>query len=100
MPNYAGWGFFKFNPWRAQFDRLIQWHKQAGLIDEWKWRTWVKKKALARNSSLHYEETAFIAPLSMDDMQSAFVVHGFMLAIALITLMAELVRRQVCNRSD
>ena len=26
MPNYPGWGFFKFNPWRAKFDELIRRH--------------------------------------------------------------------------
>ena len=26
MPNYAGWGFFKFNPWRAKFDEQIRKH--------------------------------------------------------------------------
>merc|ERR1719394_1603902 len=30
MPNYAGWGFFKFNPWRAKFDEQIRKHIEIG----------------------------------------------------------------------
>ena len=31
MPNYPGWGFFKFNPWRATFDTLIRQHLEVSL---------------------------------------------------------------------
>jgi hypothetical protein len=30
MPNYPGWFFPKFNPWRSTFDTFIQRH-----IEEW-----------------------------------------------------------------
>ena len=29
MPNYPGWGFFKFNPWRAKFDEWIMRHREV-----------------------------------------------------------------------
>ena len=32
MPNYPGWGFFKFNPWRAKFDTLIRQHLEVSII--------------------------------------------------------------------
>ena len=31
MPNFPGWAFHKFNPWRAEFDILIQRHIEVGL---------------------------------------------------------------------
>ena len=36
MPNYPGWGFHKFNPWRERFDQLIHRAIEAGLINFWK----------------------------------------------------------------
>ena len=33
MPNYAGWGFFKFNPWRAKFDEQIRKHIEVSYTD-------------------------------------------------------------------
>ena len=88
MPNYPGWGFFKFNPWRPKFDQLIRHravnepsrtfvekafnkekdrhckirggsltalirqHIEAGLVDEWKWRTWRRMKDSAVKRSI------------------------------------------------
>ena len=34
MPNYPGWGFFKFNPWRAKFDQLIMRHIEVTFSGE------------------------------------------------------------------
>ena len=36
MPNFPGWGFHRFNPWRQRFDEVIQRVIEAGLIDFWK----------------------------------------------------------------
>jgi hypothetical protein len=31
MPNFPGWGFYKFNPWRAKFDHLIEKHIEVDI---------------------------------------------------------------------
>merc|ERR1712113_1332178 len=76
MPNFPGWAFHKFNPWREKFDEYIQWHIEAGLIDEWKWRTWVRQKVetIESGDTVDYREKPVISPLTMDDMQSAFLL--------------------------
>jgi hypothetical protein len=32
LPNYPGWFFHKFNPWRPAFDTLIQRHIEVRLF--------------------------------------------------------------------
>lgn len=92
MPNFPGWGFYKFNPWRAKFDHLIEKHIEAGLIEEWKWRTWVRQKeeALARGDKIDYKEIPAIAPLSLDDMQSAFWVVALFSVMAILAFGTEI----------
>ena len=36
MPNFPGWGFHKFNPWRERFDDVILRALEAGLVNFWK----------------------------------------------------------------
>lgn len=95
MPNFPGWGFFKFNPWRGKFDRLIERHMEAGLIEEWKWRTWVRQKeeALARGDQIDYVEIPVIASLTLDDMQSAFWVVLLFTVLAFLTFGVEILTR-------
>ena len=35
MPNYPGWGFYSFNPWRPRFDEVIQMAIEGGLVDRY-----------------------------------------------------------------
>lgn len=76
MPNFPGWAFFKFNPWRATFDKEIQKHLEAGLVDLWKWRVWVKQKeeALLKGTNIAFDEPDATAPLTLDDVQSALAL--------------------------
>ena len=40
---------------------------KAGLINEWKWRTWVRKKEenIKSGDTIDYEETPAIAPITL-----------------------------------
>ena len=62
------------------------------MIEEWKWMTWVRQKeeAIARGDQIEFEETPIIAPLSLDDMQSAFWVVILFSLLALLAFIVEL----------
>jgi len=91
MPNFPGWAFHKFNPWRKKFDEIIQRHIEAGLIDEWKWRTWVryKKGKVEAGDVIDYKETPAISALTLDDMQSAYFLLIFFGIFSLIAFVVE-----------
>ena len=73
---------------------------QAGLVDEWKWRTWTKKKSLAKKDKLvDYKEKPTISALSMDDVQSAFVLYGLFTAVCLVTLLGEILGTKAGHKS-
>ena len=128
MPNYPGWGFFKFNPWRPKFDQLIRHravnepsqcverdfnkekerhckirggsltalirqHIEAGLVDEWKWRTWrrMKEEAIARGDVLQHEEASAVAALTLADITSPLLFMGLCFGLATLMLISELV---------
>ena len=44
---------------------------QAGLVEEWKWRTWVRQKAEARaaGDTVNFTSPPLVSPLSLDDCQ-------------------------------
>ena len=70
---------------------------QAGFIDEWKWRTWVRQKeeALARGDQIDFKEIPVIAPLTLDDMQSAFWLEALFSVLAILTFGVEMCTRVV-----
>ena len=69
MPNYPGWGFHRFNPWRERFDVVIQNVLQAGLVDHWKQKTWIRMKEEQSTGDKDPGERDPMAPLGMDDLQ-------------------------------
>ena len=69
MPNYPGWGFHRFNPWRERFDVVIQNVLQAGLVDYWKQKTWIRMKEEQSTGDKDPGERDPMAPLGMDDLQ-------------------------------
>ena len=107
MPNYPGWGFFKFNPWRAKFDEQIMRHievrkldvyyfnffSQAGLIDEWKWLTWqrMKKEAIARGDVIKHEDVPPVEALKFEAIQSPLLLIGLCFSISGIVFLVELI---------
>ena len=69
MANYPGWGFHRFNPWRERFDVVIQNVLQAGLVDYWKQKTWIRMKEEQSTGDKDPGERDPMAPLGMDDLQ-------------------------------
>ena len=106
MPNYPGWGFFKFNPWRAKFDELIRRHievsyllvttshapAQVGLIDEWKWQTWqrMKKEAIDRGDVIDHEDKPAIEAIKFEAIQSPLLLIGLCFSISGLVFLGEL----------
>ncbi len=68
---------------------------EAGLIDVWKHRTWVRMKIEA--SKLHEPieivEKAAIEPLTADHLQGPFYLGMLMLAMGLVFFVLEMVTR-------
>ena len=65
---------------------------KAGLIDEWKWKTWLrmKEEAHARGDVLEFEHKAAVLPLSFEDIQSPMLLLGFTFALTFLLFLAEL----------
>ena len=51
---------------------------QAGLVEEWKWRTWVRQKAEARaaGDTVNFTAPPLVSPLSLDDCQVSVCTVG------------------------
>ncbi len=88
MPNYPGWGFYKFNPWRERFDEVIQRMLQAGLIDLWKKRTWERMKEREK-FPIQLETKSATEPLVLDDLQGAFYLSWLMLGASVMAFIVE-----------
>jgi hypothetical protein len=89
MPNYPGWGFHKFNPWRERFDQVIRWTLEAGLVEHWKQRTWVRMKQESVNPPIIPTERGTIEPLTLGNLQGAFFLCFLLFAAAIIAIWFE-----------
>ena len=70
---------------------MIRKHIEAGLIGEWKWKTWVrmKEEALARGYVIDHKEKPNVAPLTFEDIQSPLLLLGFSFALTTIVFVME-----------
>ena len=92
MPNYPGWAFYKFNPWRKRFDQVLRRMIEAGLVDHYKFKVWqrMKKEFLESDEEkLIFEERPIASPLSIDDLQGLFYLSGLMLCLSFLALSGE-----------
>ena len=73
---------------------------QAGLIDEWKWKTWLrmKEEAHAKGDVLDIQEDPAVAPLSFDEIQSPMLLVGFSFALCALVFVLEIM--STCWRSN
>ena len=71
---------------------MIRRHIEAGLIEEWKWKTWLRMKAeaVARGDVLDYKEKPNVAPLTFEDIQSPMLLMGFSFGLTAVVFILEL----------
>jgi hypothetical protein len=89
MPNYPGWGFHKFNPWRERFDQVIRWTLEAGLVEHWKQRTQVRLKQESVNAPITPTERGTPEPLTLGNLQGAFFLWFLLFAASIIAIWFE-----------
>ena len=95
MPNYPGWGFYKINPWRERFDYVIRKCIEAGLIDRWKFNTWVQMKEVHESENpdqqVVFTDDSKISALSLDDLQGLFYLGALALGFCTLVFITEFV---------
>ena len=84
-PNYAGWAFHSFNPWKKKFDEILQQTIESGIIDHFKLKALFRMKQLAskEEASRHLERNANSA-LTLEDTQGIFYLALLVLVIAFL----------------
>lgn len=86
---WNSWSFHIRNPWFERFDECLSRIIESGLIDQWKIRTWYTMKVDAGVTIA--KETEESGKLSLEHFLGTFLLYGFMVAIALLCLAAEVV---------
>ena len=92
MPNYPGWAFYKWNPYRNRFNQVLRKLLEAGLVQHYKLETWygMRKEYLESDEEkTEYFIRPTISPMNMDDLQGSFYIGGMILALSLVTFMLE-----------
>ena len=62
---------------------------EAGLIDEWKLRTWMRMKAESQHEQIQLEDVKTLEPLHLDDIQGVFIIYALSIAASVATFMYE-----------
>ena len=84
---FKGWGFYSFNPWRQRFDDVIQYALQGGLVNHWKYTTWVRMKQDSLDKGIDpikLDEVPVISALTLDNLQGVFYLCGLLYGFALL----------------
>ena len=92
MSFITGWAFQPSNPWRKQFDTVIRMMIEAGLVDHYKRKTFLRMKREFLESDkekISFIEPPLVAPMIMDDLQGIFYLLGLGLVFSLITFFIE-----------
>ena len=88
----TGWAFQPSNPWRKEFDNVIRMMTEAGLVDHYKRKTFLRMKREfleSEDEKIIFVEPSLVAPMIMDDLQGIFYLLGLGLALSLITFLIE-----------
>ena len=79
-----GWAFYKFNPWRKRFDKILRMQIEAGLVEHYKSKTWerMRKEFLESDEErITFIERPIASAMSMDDLQGVFYLSGLILGM-------------------
>ena len=69
---------------------------EAGLIDEWKLRTWMRMKAESKDEQIQLEDVKTLEPLHLDDIQGVFIIY----ALSIVASVATFVYEVTCYRRN
>ena len=82
--NYAhfdpkGYAYYIINPWRVRHDEVIRRILEAGLIEQWKRRAWIRMKEEHQNElrikgeeGIKFDIKPLISEMTMNDFQVNF----------------------------
>ena len=63
---------------------------EAGLVDEWKLRTWMRMKAESESEQVELSSAETAEALLVDDLQGVFVLFALFMAASVVTFAIEL----------
>lgn len=92
MPNYPGWAFYKFNPWKKRFNQVLRRIIEAGLVEHYKYDTWLRmKKEYIESDEAKIEiiERPLASGLTLDDLQGVFYLAGLMICVGFVAFSFE-----------
>ena len=70
------------------YAKVISWMFEAGLIDEWKLRTWMRMKAESQEEKIELSNVELSA-LVMDDIQGIFILFALFVLASFVTFLFE-----------
>ena len=93
--NYNGWTFYKFNPWKARFNKFLRKTIESGLIEYYKDKTFMKQRKLhyqSEEEKVKFVKKSLIYALTIDDLQGLFYIY---LLMTLCSFLAFFVERRI-----
>ena len=74
-----GYAYYIINPWRLRHDEVIRRILEAGLIEQWKRRAWIRMKEEHQNElrikgeeGIKFDIKPLISEMTMNDFQVSF----------------------------
>ena len=71
---------------------------EAGLVDEWKLRTWMRMKAESQEEQAELDGVKTSEALYLDDLQGVFVLYALFIAASVAAFLIELSVRRGSRR--
>ena len=69
--------------------QAIFWMREAGLIDEWKLRTWMRMKAEFQHEQIDLDNMKTFQALNLDDVQGVFILYILFVVASIVTFILE-----------
>ncbi|XP_069167029.1 uncharacterized protein [Procambarus clarkii] len=88
-PIHVGWIFPKKTSWKHKFDRYIQALVESGLCRYWK-KVLVEDFMQGQHETTNSDYQEATRPLSLRDLQGAFIIYGLCLAVVIFVGAREL----------
>ena len=83
--NPEGYAYYIINPWRLRHDEVIRRILEAGLIEQWKRRAWIRMKEEHQNElrikgeeGIKFDIKPLISEMTMNDFQVNFSYSTFL----------------------
>ena len=90
--NFNGWTFYKFNPWKATFNKFLRKTIESGLIYYYKDKTFTNQRKIYYESDeekVKFSKKPLISALTIDDLQGLFYINFLMIACSFIAFFIE-----------